>query len=263
MNDDELLRYSRHILLSELGIEGQTKLLNSHALIIGAGGLGCAAALYLASSGIGCLTLVDDDRVDLTNLQRQIAHTTARINQTKVSSLANAISQINPQVGLNLIAERATPELLSALLSPGQSVQAVDIVLDCSDNFRTRHAVNAACAAHHIALVSGSALRMDGQLSTFHTGKGDSPCYACLFPPDEEPEEVSCSTMGVFAPLVGIIGAAQASEALKMLCGVGQPLIGKLVMFNASHFKWSEIGFKRNLQCSVCAQHAQSIHAEQ
>ena len=250
MNDDELLRYSRHILLNELGIEGQERLIASHALVIGAGGLGCAAALYMASAGVGCLTLVDDDKVDLTNLQRQIAHTTARINHSKVSSLASAILDINPLVQVHAIEKRATQSLLTQLL---QVSNTISVVLDCSDNFKTRQAVNAACALTQTPLISGSALKMDGQLSTFHTGLHNSPCYACLFPPDEEPEETSCSTMGVFAPLVGIIGSAQANEGLKMLMQMGDPLVGRLLMFNATRFKWTEIGFKRNMQCPVCA----------
>jgi len=252
LNDDELLRYSRHILLNELGIEGQERLIASHALVIGAGGLGCVAALYMASAGVGSLTLVDDDKVDLTNLQRQIAHTAARINHSKVSSLACAISAINPLVQVQALEERATPTLLDELLL-STSKKKIDVVLDCSDNFQTRHAVNAVCASTHTPLISGSALKMDGQLSTFHTGRNDSPCYACLFPPDEIPEETRCSTMGVFAPLVGIIGSAQANEALKMLMQMEQPLIGRLVMFNATRFKWTEIAFKRNLKCPVCA----------
>ena len=253
MNDDELLRYSRHILLNELGIEGQERLLISHAAIIGAGGLGCAAALYLASSGVGRLTLIDDDSVDLTNLQRQIAHTTDRVGHSKVSSLASAIKAINPAVKINCIESRANAELLNSVLNQLQTDNQVDVVLDCSDNFKTRHLVNLACVRHATPLISGSALKMDGQLSTFQTKLSESPCYACLFPPDEVPEEVSCSTMGVFAPLVGIIGTAQANEALKMLTGIGQPLLGRLVMFNATHFKWTEIGFKRSLNCPVCA----------
>ena len=250
MTDEELLRYSRHILLSELNFEGQAKLLTSHALIIGAGGLGCAAALYLASSGVGRLTLIDDDSVDLTNLQRQIAHTTARVGELKVNSLECAIKAINPNVRVNAVTSRATRELLDSILTNEQD--KVQVVLDCSDNFRTRHAVNACCAKTKIPLISGSALKMDGQLSTFDTSRALSPCYACLFPPNEEPEEVSCSTMGVFAPLVGIIGTAQANEALKILTDIGEPLTGRLVLFNATRFKWTEIGFKRNLNCPVC-----------
>ena len=198
MNDDELLRYSRHILLNELGIEGQERLLISHAAIIGAGGLGCAAALYLASSGVGRLTLIDDDSVDLTNLQRQIAHTTDRVGHSKVSSLASAIKAINPAVKINCIESRANAELLNSVLNQLQTDNQVDVVLDCSDNFKTRHLVNLACVRHATPLISGSALKMDGQLSTFQTKLSESPCYACLFPPDEVPEEVSCSTMGVF-----------------------------------------------------------------
>lgn len=274
MNDDELLRYSRHILLNEIGIEGQEKLLLSHALIIGCGGLGCAAALYLASSGVSRITLVDDDTVDITNLQRQIAHTIERVHQPKVNSLAQAIHAINPSTHVSALPTRASPALLNNLLGPEQSAgndsaeyntardaftkggERVNVVLDCSDNFATRHAINAACNLARVPLVSGSALGMDAQLSVFDARVASSACYACIFPIEEPPEEQSCATMGVFAPLVGIIGAAQAAEALKLLMQIGEPLVGKLMMFNATQFRWSEIRVQRSPRCTVCSQPA-------
>ncbi len=251
MNDDELLRYSRHILLSEIGIEGQEKLLRSRVVIVGAGGLGCSAAAFLASSGVGHVCLIDDDVVDLTNLQRQIAHTTSRVGQSKVSSLADFIQSINSNVCTHQYPQKCTSELLGKLLSTDGGVQ---VVLDCTDNFETRHMINAVCAAHKTPLVSGSALKMDGQLTCFDTRLDDSPCYACLFPPEDAPVEDSCATMGVFAPLVGIIGAAQAAQALNFIMQTGQPLIGRLSLFNATQFKWSEIIYKKNPNCSVCGE---------
>ena len=198
MNDAQLLRYSRHILLDELGDTGQDRLLQSHALILGAGGLGSAAALYLAASGVGRITLVDHDTVDLTNLQRQIAHTTERVGQAKVESARMAMHALNPDVEVQVVAERADAQRLHQLVSQA------DIALDCSDNFVTRHALNAACVAQGVPLVSGAVIRWDGQLTTYDTRNPASPCYACVFPPDDAPEEVSCATMGVLAPLVGV-----------------------------------------------------------
>ncbi len=251
MKDDELLRYSRHILLNEIGIEGQEQLLNSRALVIGAGGLGCTAAMFLASSGVGHISLVDDDLVDLTNLQRQIAHTTQRVGHAKVSSLKESLLLINPNVSVEVYPEKCTPDLLQNLLNARISM---NVVLDCTDNFKTRHEINAACTQNKIPLVSGSALRMDGQLTSFDTRLAHSPCYACLFPAEEAPVEESCSTMGVFAPLVGVIGSAQATEALKLLMHMGEPMVGRLALFNSTQFKWTEIGYKKNSTCVVCSQ---------
>jgi molybdopterin/thiamine biosynthesis adenylyltransferase len=199
MNDDQLLRYSRHILLDELGIEGQQRLLAAHALVIGAGGLGSPVALYLATAGLGTITIVDGDTVDLTNLQRQIAHDLSRVGAPKASSAAQTMRSINPDVRIHALHERADAARLDAL------VAEADVVIDCSDNFATRHAVNAACVAHGKPLVSGAAIGFDGQLSVYDTRDAAKPCYACLFPPDAVFEEVRCATMGVFAPLVGII----------------------------------------------------------
>ena len=251
MNDDQLLRYSRHILLDEIGIDGQQQLLASQVLIIGAGGLGCPAALYLGSAGVGRITLVDDDRVDATNLQRQIAHSTARIGLLKVDSVREAVAAINPDVKVVCVAQRANNELLDVL------VQQADVVLDCSDNFATRHAINRACVKHGKPLVSGAAMRFDGQIAVYDARRADSPCYACVFPETEQAPEANCATMGVFAPLVGVVGAVQAAEALKLLCGVGQPLTGRLLMLDGKFMQWSEMALSRNESCSVCgAQHS-------
>ncbi|MBI1890301.1 MAG: molybdopterin-synthase adenylyltransferase MoeB [Burkholderiales bacterium] len=248
MNDQQLLRYSRHILLDEIGIEGQEKILGAHVLIIGAGGLGSPAALYLASAGIGTITLVDNDTVDLTNLQRQILHTTERIGQPKAASGELTLKAINPEVRIVALQERVESERLSELVSQA------DVVLDCCDNFATRHAVNRACVAHEVPLVSGAAIRFDGQISVFDSRAGNAPCYACLFPPDQQFEEVQCSTMGVFAPLVGIVGAMQAAEALKLIAGIGQSLAGRLLMLDGRSMEWTDIKVARNEQCSICGQ---------
>ena len=249
MTDDQLLRYSRHILLDEIGIEGQERLLNAHALIIGAGGLGSPVALYLGSAGVGRITIVDDDTVDLTNLQRQIAHNTARIGMPKVQSAMQSIAAINPEVTVIPVKARADAALL------GELVSQADVVLDCCDNFTTRHAVNAACVKHRKPLVSGAAIRFDGQLTVYDPRDEQSPCYACIFPPDATFEETRCATMGVFAPLVGIIGAMQAAEALKLLSQAGQPLTGRLLMLEARSMEWNEMHVPRNAACSVCGAH--------
>lgn len=246
MNDQQLLRYSRHILLDEIGIEGQEKFLSAHALIIGAGGLGSSAAYYLAAAGVGKLTLVDHDQVDLTNLQRQILHTTERIGQSKVASAKYALQQINPDIDIVALQERATDARLQEL------TQSASVVLDCSDNFTTRHAVNRACVAHRVPLASGAALRFDAQISVFDARQKAAPCYACLFPPDQIFEENQCATMGVFAPLVGVIGAMQAAEALKLIAGVGKSLAGRLLMLDARSMEWSFLGIVRNEKCSIC-----------
>ncbi|RNF32005.1 molybdopterin biosynthesis protein MoeB [Massilia aurea] len=247
MNDHQLLRYSRHILLDDIGIEGQQRLLEAHALVIGAGGLGSPAALYLASGGIGRITLVDDDTVDLTNLQRQVMHTTERIGQPKVDSGRAALLAINPEIEVVALNERAGPERLLAL------VRTATVVLDCSDNFATRHAVNRACVAAGVPLVSGAAIRFDGQLSVFDPRQPDAPCYACLFPEDSGFEDVACSTLGVFAPLVGIVGAVQAAEAMKLIAGIGEPLVGRLLMLDGKYMEWTGVKVARNAACPVCA----------
>jgi molybdopterin/thiamine biosynthesis adenylyltransferase len=248
MNDDQLLRYSRHILLDDIGIEGQQRMLDAHVLIIGAGGLGSPAALYLAASGVGHITLVDDDDVDLTNLQRQIMHTSVSVNAPKVHSGRAALLALNPLIEVTALRERASGERLREL------VAASTVVLDCSDNFATRHAVNRACVAAQVPLVAGAAIRFDGQISVFDARDPASPCYACLFAETATFEEVACSTMGVFAPVVGVIGALQAAEALKLIAHVGQPLAGKLLLFDGRASEWTSIAVARDPHCAVCGQ---------
>ncbi len=246
MTDDDLLRYSRHILLNEIGVEGQERIAAAHALIIGAGGLGSPVALYLGSAGVGHITVVDHDRVDMTNLQRQIAHTMARVGQPKVNSIQAAIEAINPHVHVTPVPERADAQLLNEL------VAQADVVLDCCDNFATRHAINAACVAHQKPLVSGAAIRFDGQVTVYDPRAAGSPCYACVFPPESTFEETRCATMGVFAPLVGIIGTLQAAEALKLLSGAGEPLTGRLLMLDGRAMEFTEVRLARNASCPVC-----------
>ncbi|MCM2340476.1 molybdopterin-synthase adenylyltransferase MoeB [Rhodoferax sp.] len=246
MTDDELLRYSRHILLNELGIEGQERILAAQVLIIGAGGLGSPVALYLGSAGVGHITVVDHDTVDMTNLQRQVAHTVDRVGSPKVQSIQFAIAQLNPGVQVTAIAQRADAALLNRL------VAQADVVLDCCDNFATRQAINAACVAHQKPLVSGAAIRFDGQLSVFDARDALSPCYACVFPPEATFEETRCATMGVFAPLVGIIGTMQAAEALKLISGAGRPLTGRLLMLDGRAMEFTEVRISRHAACPVC-----------
>ncbi len=246
MTDAELLRYSRHVLLDEIGVEGQQRILCSHALIIGAGGLGSPVALYLGSAGVGQITIVDHDTVDMTNLQRQIMHATASIGQAKALSAQIAIAAVNPEVQVIPIVARADAALLDTL------VAQADVVLDCSDNFATRQAINTACVKHRQPLVSGAAIRFDGQVCVFDPRQVSSPCYACVFPPDAAYEETRCATMGVFAPLVGIIGSIQAAEALKLLSGAGQLLTGRLLMLDGRSMEFTELRLPRNPLCPVC-----------
>jgi molybdopterin/thiamine biosynthesis adenylyltransferase len=248
MQDTELLRYSRHILLNDIGIEGQQRIRDARALVIGAGGLGSPLAMYLACAGIGHLTVVDHDTVDLTNLQRQIAHHTDAIGQPKVESLRRTLQALNPDVGLTTLQTRADTQLLNTL------VAQVDIVFDCCDNFQTRHAVNAACVHHAKPLVSGAAVQFDGQISVYDTRFAQAPCYACAFAPTVTVEEQQCATLGVFAPLVGIIGAMQAAEGLKLIAEVGRNLQGRLLMLDGRTMEWTEIGLPRNAHCPVCAE---------
>lgn len=247
MNDAQLLRYSRHLLLEDIDVEGQEKLLNAHALVIGAGGLGSAAAPYLAAAGVGHITLVDHDEVELTNLQRQIMHTDAMIGKSKVASGKQFLSQLNPSIQIETIQAKATASLLDELLP------SVDIVLDCTDNFSTRHLINASCVKHQIPLVSGSALRFDGQVAVFDPRITTSPCYACIFSPDENFKEVSCASMGIFSPLVGIIGAIQAAQALQVLIQFGESLVGRMLLWDARTTQVDQIRIARNLDCPVCS----------
>jgi len=246
MDDQQLLRYARHLMLDDIGIEGQRRLLDAHALVIGAGGLGSPATLYLATAGVGRLTVVDHDTVDLTNLQRQIAHNQSRIGLPKAESARLTVAAINPDVNFRAVVRRADTALLDVL------VAEADIVLDCCDNFRTRHAVNAACVKHGKPLVSGAAIGWDAQIAVYDVRDPAAPCYACLFAPDADYEEVACSTMGVFAPLVGIVGSVQAAEALKLLSGAGRSLAGRLLMLDARSMAWDSIAIARHPACGVC-----------
>ena len=246
MNDDQLLRYSRHILLPELGVEGQEKLLAARALIVGAGGLGSPAALYLASAGVGRITICDGDDVDLTNLQRQIIHRTDALGQKKVASARATLAAINPEVTVVTVPERVAGERLAELVADS------DVAVDGSDNFATRHALNRACVKHRKPLVSGAAVRFDGQVAVFDLRDAASPCYHCLFPEDGDNEDMRCAIMGVFAPLVGIVGSLQAAEALKVLTGTGEPLTGRLLLIDALSMQIRTVVLKKDPACAAC-----------
>lgn len=246
MDDSQLLRYSRHILLDELGPDAQARFAAAHVLVIGVGGLGAPVAQFVAAAGVGTITLCDADRVDLTNLQRQILYATHDVGQPKVQAAAARLAAINPEVVLRPLAERVDLERLATL------VATADVVADCCDNFATRHAVNRACVMAGKPLVSGAAIRFDGQVAVFDTRDPASPCYHCLFGEDDELEETRCATMGVFAPLVGIVGATQAAEALKLLAGVGESLAGRLLLLDALVMQWREMRVPRDPECAVC-----------
>jgi molybdopterin/thiamine biosynthesis adenylyltransferase len=247
MNDSQLLRYSRHILLPEIGVEGQQKLLESRALIVGAGGLGSPAAMYLAAAGVGTIALADGDNVDLTNLQRQVLHATASVGRPKVESGTDTLARLNPEIVVVPLHARLEGDALD------REVALASVVLDCSDNFATRHAVNRACVRHARPLVSGAAIRFDAQIAVFDLRRDDSGCYACLFPEDAELEEARCAVMGVFAPLTGMVGSIQAAEAMKLLAGIGEPLAGRLVLFDALNSGWRSVKFARDPACNVCS----------
>ena len=246
MNDQELLRYSRHILLNEIGVEGQQRICEASMLVIGAGGLGSPAAFYLASAGVARITLVDGDDVDLTNLQRQILHTTERIGMPKARSGKTTLTAINGDIDVVAVEARADEQALHELVATSS------VVLDCSDNFATRHALNRACVMHRKPLVSGAAIRFDGQVGVFDLRHPDSPCYACLFPPGDGEDEL-CAVMGVFAPLTGIIGTTQAAEALKLAAGIGESLEGRLLLLDALAMQWHSVRVKRDPACPVCS----------
>jgi molybdopterin-synthase adenylyltransferase len=246
LSDEQLLRYSRHILLPELGIDGQQKLLAAHVLLVGAGGLGSPVSLYLAASGVGRITLCDHDKVDLTNLQRQIVHHTDSIGVQKVESAQRTLARINPEVKVVALAERVQGPRLEGL------VRQADVVVDATDNFATRHAINRACVRFNKALVSGAGVRFDGQVAVFDLRRDDSPCYNCLFPEDGDAEEMRCAVMGVFAPLVGIIGSIQAAEALKLIMGIGEPLQGRLLLLDALTMQTRTVKLSRDPACKVC-----------
>lgn len=254
MNDQQLLRYSRHILLDEIGIEGQQRLLDATVLIIGLGGLGSPAALYLAASGVGKLILCDHDTVDLSNLQRQVAHQTAAIGQAKVESAARTLRAINPEVVCIPLPQRADAAQLDTLIAQA------DVILDCSDNFTTRYAINRACLTHRKPLVSGAAIQFSGQIAVFDYRQPHAPCYNCLYPEETEAEALRCATTGVFAPLVGIIGTMQAGETLKLLMKIDQGLSSKLLTLNALSMAIRQINLKTDPQCGVCSTHIPHNH---
>jgi len=246
MDDSQLLRYSRHILLPELGLEAQAKFAAAHALIVGTGGLGAPAAQFLAAAGVGTLTLCDPDTVDLTNLQRQILFATGDVGAPKVFAAKARLNAINPDVRIETVASRVGPDELAPL------VARADVVLDCCDNFATRHAVNRACVAAKRPLVSGAAIRFDGQVAVFDPRDRASPCYHCLFGEGQELAETRCAIMGVFAPLVGIVGATQAAEALKLVAGAGETIAGRLLLLDAYSMRWRDVRVSRDPQCTVC-----------
>ena len=246
MNDNQLLRYSRHILLPQIAYEGQERLTESHALIVGAGGLGSPAALYMAAGGVGELTICDFDTVDLTNLQRQIIHTTESVGINKAVSAKRTLNAINPDAVVNTVQDKSTEDAFEKLIA------AADIVLDCSDNFATRYALNRLCFKLKKPLVSGAAIGFEGQVTVFDFRHQASPCYHCLFPDDGSETEMRCSENGVFSPLVGMIGTTQAAEAMKLLMGIGQSLEGRLLLLDALNMEWRTIKLGKDHQCTVC-----------
>lgn len=248
MNDQQLMRYARHILLNEFGIEAQERLLAAHVLIIGAGGLGSPVLAYLAASGVGQITIVDDDQVELSNLQRQIAHTTARIGWDKVKSAQHMAHELNPEVRVQPVVARLDDANLA------QWVGQADLVLDCCDNFATRHAINRACVAARKPLVSGAAIRFSGQVSVYDLRLDQAPCYHCLFPEADDVHELRCATTGVLSPLLGMVGSVQAAEALKLLGKFGEPLVGRLLSVDALAMNWHTVHFRRDPACPVCYQ---------
>lgn len=245
MNDEQLLRYSRHIMLPQMDVAGQQALLDATVLVIGLGGLGCPAAMYLASSGIGHLVLADDDTVDLSNLQRQIAHGTDNIGMSKVASAAESIARLNDTVRVTTLDERLEGDALDA------AVKGADVILDCTDNFSTRFAINAAAVKYKVPLVSGAAIRLEGQVSVFDVRDAGNPCYQCLYQ-DGDDMQLSCSESGVMAPLVGIIGTLQALEAIKLITGIGSTLTGRLLFLDAQTMQFREMKLKKNPACPCC-----------
>lgn len=247
MDDRRLLRYGRHILLEDIGVDGQERLLASTALIVGAGGLGSPAAMYLAAAGVGTILIADGDTVDVSNLQRQILHRDETVGRPKVESGAMMLAALNPDVRIEPIHERLAGDSLARAVARSQ------VVLDCSDNFDTRHAINRACVQARVPLVSGAAIRFDGQLSVFDPRRSESPCYHCIFPQTDSLEEVRCAVMGVFAPLTGMVGTMQAAEALKILGGFGEAAVGRLLLIDSRTMQIDSVGLARDPACSVCA----------
>ncbi len=246
MNDEQLLRYSRQIMLPDVDLDGQEKLLAARVLIIGLGGLGSPVAMYLAAAGVGHLTLVDFDSVDLSNLQRQIVHINARMGVNKAASAAQSVRELNPDVAITCIETLLTADELA------EQVKQASVVVDCSDNFQTRFAINAACVAARVPLVSGAAIRLEGQIAVFDSRSETSPCYRCLY--EEDSDDLTCAANGVLAPLVGIIGSMQALEAIKLICGFGSNLAGRLLLLDARHSQWRELKLPKDHNCPVCSQ---------
>lgn len=251
MDDQQLLRYSRHLLLPEIDIPGQEKLTQSSVFILGAGGLGSPAALYLAASGVGKLIICDYDQVDLTNLQRQILHETTSVGEFKTDSARNTLQRINPEIEIISLPEYATANLLN------KEIRNVDAVLDASDNFSTRHLINQACLNHHKPLISGAAVRFTGQVTVFDLRHHDSPCYHCLFPDSGDSDDPACAVMGVFSPLTGIIGCIQAAETLKVLLGIGETLHGRVLLLDGLTMRWRSLKLSKDPQCPTC--HSASV----
>lgn len=245
MNDQQLLRYSRQIMLPDVDIEGQEKLLAARVLIVGLGGLGSPVAMYLAAAGVGHLILADFDTVDLSNLQRQIVHTSASIGQAKVESAAETLRKLNPEIEISCLAQQLDADSLA------KQIANVTVVVDCCDNFATRFAVNAACVKYKIPLVSGAAIRLEGQVAVFDARNSQSPCYCCLYDAQSE-ADASCAANGVLAPLVGVIGSVQALEALKMIIGFGESLVGRVQLFDARQNQWRELKLLKDQSCPVC-----------
>jgi adenylyltransferase/sulfurtransferase len=245
MNDQQLLRYSRQIMLPQVDIDGQEKLLTAKVLIVGAGGLGCPVAIYLAAAGVGHLTIYDDDQVDFSNLQRQIAHYTDDVGVDKVISTLETIKKLNPDVIVNAHKQRLIDKQLE------KEVALADVVLDCSDNFATRFAINKACVKLKAPLVSGAAIRFEGQIAVFSPGKNDSPCYNCLYA-DTGEEMQNCATNGVIAPITGIVGSIQALEAMKIILQIGQTLTGRLLLLDGLTMEWQTMRLKKNPSCPTC-----------
>lgn len=246
MNDDQLLRYSRHILLREIDVPGQQRILNARVLVIGAGGLGSPILLYLAASGVGHISVCDDDNVDISNLQRQIAHRSDAIGHNKAESAAAAMHAINPELDIQVLPQRLAGMALAARIA------AADVVIDATDNFATRHAINRACVEHHKPLISGAAVGFEGQVTIFDLRSTDSPCYHCLYPDTGSNEETRCTENGVFSPVVGIIGTVQAAEALKLICGAGKSLNGRLLLLDALDMQWRSIRLQKDPGCLIC-----------
>jgi molybdopterin-synthase adenylyltransferase len=252
MNDNQLLRYSRQIMLPQVDVAGQQKLLDTKLLIVGVGGLGSPAALYLAAAGVGQITLYDDDQVDLSNLQRQITHYTTDIGSDKVFSTQQTLNKINPEVNVIAHKQRLTGEQLE------QAVRGADVVLDCSDNFNTRFAINAACVRQQTPLVSGAAIRFEGQVAVFTPGHNNSPCYQCLYSDNGE-ELQNCATNGVIAPVTGIIGSIQALEALKLIMQIGETLAGRLLLLDGLTMEWRSMRLRQNPNCPCCGEHLKTL----